>query len=71
MHNALTHPDTFVPPPSVSQFYPTSEGYFSKDPLNAYKNLDKQLKKPYHLTEYDLRFTEPNNYFTRGNPLYT
>ena len=75
MHNQLTNPEAFVPPPKVmsdtTRFYPTSSGFFSNDPLAAYKSLGQQTEKPYHLMEYDLRFTEPNNYFTRGNPLYT
>lgn len=84
MHNALVNPDNFIPPPPVQhdlfftgheynhEYYPTSKGFFSNDPLAAYKSVvSNQGKKPYHLLEYDLRFLEPNNYFTWGNPLYT
>ena len=76
MHNSLVNPNSFVPPPRVQgnefsgheyskEYYPTSSGFFSADPLAAYQNLVSTYgKKPYHLLEYDLRFTEKNNYFT-------
>jgi len=38
MHNSLAGTEKYVPPP---QYYPTSTGFFSKDPLAAYKSLDK------------------------------
>lgn len=84
MHNALVNPGSFVPPPRVvdqdpyfnpelasTDRYPTSSGFFSKDPLEAYSRMVKDEKKPLHLLDYDPRFLQPNNYFTRGNPLYT
>ena len=83
MHNSLAHPNSFKPPPAVKpdQFftnssyaaksYPAPTGFYGKDRVGAYNAVvDQEGKKPMHLLEYDLRFFEENNTFTRGNPLY-
>ena len=54
-----------------NELYRSSNGFYARDPLSSYTSMTHhQSEKPLHLLEYDLRFFELNNNFTRGNPLY-